>query len=248
MKLIGSLFSGIGGLELGLERAGVGRVVWQVERDRFCRGILARHWPLVDRSVSDVRYASSDVLDPVDIICAGFPCQDLSVAGTGLGLAGKRSGLWYEAARIIADLRPRVAFLENVAHGRNRWLPYVRRDLETLGYRTRAFVVAASDLGAPHERRRCFVVADTDRESLRDELEREPARWARDVRGGGEGLAIPPRDTRPAPGSPDWATLPALPRVDDGVPARVDRRRRALGNAVVPQVAELVGRIYLRAA
>ena len=99
---IGSLFSGIGGLELGLEWAGVGHTVWQVERDPFCRSILARHWPSAAR-FDDVRTVGAHNLEPVDVICGGFPCQDISYAGKGLGLAGERSGLWYEFARIIGE-------------------------------------------------------------------------------------------------------------------------------------------------
>ena len=100
---IGSLFSGIGGLETGLERAGLGRVVWQVEQDTYCRQVLAKHWPDVAR-FDDVRSVGAGKLERVDLICGGFPCQDLSVAGSGEGLNGDRSGLWFEYARIIYTL------------------------------------------------------------------------------------------------------------------------------------------------
>lgn len=159
---IGSLFSGIGGLELGLERAGLGSVVWQVEQDDFCRAVLAKHWPDVDRSVTDVRLASSANLVPVDVICGGFPCQDVSGAGKGAGLGGSRSGLWYEYLRIVSELRPRVVIVENVESGARRWLCEVRSALHELGYRTRAMGVSAADVGAPHLRKRIFVVAHTD--------------------------------------------------------------------------------------
>lgn len=96
---IGSLFSGIGGLELGLEWAGLGPVKWQVEQSGFCRRVLAKHWPNV-RRFRDVREVGSAELTPVDLICGGFPCQDLSSAGKGAGLAGRLSGLWWEFLRV----------------------------------------------------------------------------------------------------------------------------------------------------
>ncbi len=162
--MIGSLFSGIGGLEIGLEAAGLGPVAWQVEQDPFCRAVLAKHWPAVDRSVSDVRTAGASNLRPVDLICGGFPCQDVSGAGKGAGLAGERSGLWFEFARIVGELRPRIVVVENVASGARRWLCRVRSDLHTLGYRTRAIALSAADVGAPHLRRRIFIVAHRDGE------------------------------------------------------------------------------------
>ena len=130
--LIGSLFSGIGGLELGLERAGLGRVVWQIEIDPTRRRVLAKHWPYVRRYV-DVRERHE--LEPVDILCGGFPCQDVSDAsrGRGGGIEGQRSGLWKEYARIIGDLEPLFVIVENVAGAAiKKWLPTVRRDLHML--------------------------------------------------------------------------------------------------------------------
>jgi DNA (cytosine-5)-methyltransferase 1 len=159
---IGSLFSGVGGLELGLEWSGLGRTVWQVEQDEFCRQVLAKHWPDVDRSVTDVRCAGAATIVPVDVICGGFPCQDVSGAGKGAGLDGARSGLWWEYLRIVSEMRPRLVIVENVASGARRWLCAVRGALHELGYRTRALGVAARDVGAPHRRERIFVVAYAD--------------------------------------------------------------------------------------
>jgi DNA (cytosine-5)-methyltransferase 1 len=102
---VGSLFAGIGGFDLGFERAGM-RVSWQVEQDAYCRAVLARHFPDAAR-YEDVREVGIDNLDPVDLICGGFPCQDLSSAGRGAGIDGARSGLWSEFARIVRELRPR---------------------------------------------------------------------------------------------------------------------------------------------
>ncbi len=180
MLRIGSLFSGIGGLELGLEQAGVGRVVWQVEINPFCRAVLAQHWPHVDRSVVDVRAASPVRLAPVDALCGGFPCQDLSVAGKGAGLDGARSGLWREYRRAVAEFKPWLCVVENVASGASRWLPFVEADLAALGYRTQALHVRAVDVGAPHRRARIFVVAYADGVGL----QAGSARGSRGERGG----------------------------------------------------------------
>src|SRR6187200_1732128 len=100
---IGSLFAGVGGLELGLEWAGLGPTLWQVEQDKFCRAVLEKHWPQAER-FDDVCTVGSANLAPVQLICGGFPCQDVSSAGKGAGLAGERSGLWREFARVVREL------------------------------------------------------------------------------------------------------------------------------------------------
>lgn len=157
MLTIGSLFSGIGGLELGLERAVLGPVLWQVEQDPTCRAILAKHWPSA-RRLDDVRVRGAD-LGPVDLICGGFPCQDVSSAGKRAGLAGARSGLWREFARIVGAIRPGWVVVENVASGATRWVDAVVRDLGQLGYASLPLPLSASDVGAPHRRARVFIVA-----------------------------------------------------------------------------------------
>ena len=158
MRII-SLFSGIGGLELGLEAAiPHARTIIQVEQNAYCRQILAKHWPNAKR-YSDVREVDGARLPQVDLICGGFPCQDISGAGKGAGLAGARSGLWYEFARIIEEARPAWVVVENVASGAKRWVDAVRGDLGKLGYETLPVPVAASDVGAPHLRRRIFIIA-----------------------------------------------------------------------------------------
>ena len=173
---------------LGLERALGCRTVWQVERDPYARHVLAQHWPEVERH-DDVRTVGRHNLAPVDILCGGFPCQDLSAAGKGAGLAGDRSGLWFEMRRIIDELRPGWIVVENVAHTWRRYVPVVRRALWDLGYASLPLRVRACDVGARHERARIFLVAgppaDLDRVAVRLESEREAAGWL-DVRGGGE--------------------------------------------------------------
>ena len=111
------LFSGIGGFSLGLERAGMQTVAF-CEIEPFCRAVLAKHWPGV-KIYEDIRTLTAATLErdgiAVDVICGGFPCQDISVAGRGAGLAGERSGLWREYFRLVGELRPRVVIVENVA-------------------------------------------------------------------------------------------------------------------------------------
>jgi DNA (cytosine-5)-methyltransferase 1 len=160
---LGSLFSGIGGLELGLERAGLGRTVYQVERDAYARHVLARHWPDVPR-FDDVRTVGAHNLPRVDVICGGFPCQQISAAGRMEGLGTPeaptdRSGLWFEMRRIIDEQRPAWVVVENVAHTWRRYVPLVRRELWELGYATLPLRVRACDVGARHERARILLVA-----------------------------------------------------------------------------------------
>lgn len=154
---IGSLFAGIGGLELGLEWAGVGRTVWQVERDPFCQRVLARHWPDADR-FDDVRTVGAHNLAPVDVICGGYPCQPFSQAGRRKGQHDERH-LWPEFARILRELRPRFAVLENVSGHLSLGFGDVLGDLAALGYDAEWSCVRASDVGARHRRERVFIVA-----------------------------------------------------------------------------------------
>ena len=153
---VGSLFSGIGGFDLGLERAGH-EIAWQVEIDPFCQRVLTKHWPNVKR-YSDVTLVG-DELERVDIIAGGFPCQDISTAGKGVGIIGERSGLWREFARIIGKVRPKWVIAENVPTLRSRGLTLVLQDLGTLGYDAEWHCIPASAVGAPHQRDRIWIVA-----------------------------------------------------------------------------------------
>lgn len=248
---IGSLFSGIiGGLELGLEWAGLGPTLWQVEREPFCRVVLEKHWPEA-RRFDDVCAVGAAELAPVDLICGGFPCQDVSSAGSRAGLAGARSGLWREFARIVSELRPSWVVVENVTSGARRWVDAVVSDLGQLGYACLPIPVRADALGAPYQRARVFVVAlarasGDDRgqqpEAARvasrtreapdahgSELRQQPGRWGR-ARGQGAPVASVNRWREP------------MPPVGGMVPGAADGlARRAGGNCVVPQCAEVVG-------
>ncbi len=160
MLTMGSLFSGIGGLDLGLERSFKGQLqtAWQVEENQFCRSVLERHWPNAKR-YNDVRTVGAHNLEPVEILCGGFPCQDISIAGKGEGLNGKRSGLWWEFHRIINELRPSVVVMENVPAITIRGLSAVVGSLAQIGYDCQWTIISAKQCGAPHLRRRWFCVA-----------------------------------------------------------------------------------------
>jgi len=159
MITIGSLFSGIGGFELGLERAiPNAKTIWQVEQNEFCRKILEQHW--ADAKIyDDVRNITKDNVERVDILCGGFPCQDLSVAGKGRGINAERSGLWWEMHRIINELQPSIAIMENVPAITIRGLGAVLGSLSEIGYDAEWCTIRASDFGAPHRRERWFGVA-----------------------------------------------------------------------------------------
>ena len=143
---VGSLFAGIGGLDLGLERAGF-EIRWQVEIDPFARKVLEKHWPDV-RRFEDVRQVGGLDLEPVDVIAGGFPCKQTSRAaaifGRRVGLAGRDSGLWHEQRRIIELLQPRIAIVENPD---SEWLATVQGDLAGLGYRASRWPLTAASVG-----------------------------------------------------------------------------------------------------
>jgi len=226
------LFSGIGGFSLGLERTGGFETVAFCEIDPFCRRVLAKHWPDVP-CFEDVTTLRGEDVGPVDVICGGFPCQDISPAGRREGLSGARSGLWSEYARLVGELRPSFVVVENSSELLGAGLGDVLGDLATLRYDARWDCIPAAILGAPHGRDRIWLVADAAEVSRlhQPDVGQELRRWVSDDRNG-------------------WATSPwpstsaAVCRVDDGVPHRVDRTG-ALGNAVVPQIPEIIGHAIL---
>lgn len=239
MLTVGSLFSGIGGLELGLERAGM-RVVWQCEIDDYAQRVLRRHWPDVPK-YDDIRACGAHNLAPVDLICGGFPCQPHSLAGRRNG-SGDERDLWPEYRRILCELKPRWVVAENVpgllSTDAGRFFGGILADLATLGYDAAWSVLSACALGAPHARERLFLVAHAQRVGC-------------DWRGIGESGSR--RDD--APDQRDRCVQSAfwhpgadsLCRMADGFSRGLDKGKRlkALGNAVVPQVAELIGQMIL---
>jgi DNA (cytosine-5)-methyltransferase 1 len=323
------LFSGIGGFSLGLERAGMQTVAF-CEIEPFCRAVLRKHWPAVP-IYEDIRTLTADRLAAdgiaVDLICGGFPCQDISVAGKGAGIDGERSGLWSEYARIIGEIRPRYAFIENVSALLGRGFVRVLGDLATLGYDAEWHCIPASAVGAPHRRDRIWIVgyADCGRRAARQQAgqtvgqrrsaiatssdaraisdstingrfswrssDKQEGTRGRQSGGGGECSSNLANTDQPrlegwigqklqecasqrsawqsnssrqcsaAFGGGWWLAEPAMGelvdgvsgglvrfggRVAKGVPNRV-QKLRALGNAVVPQIPELIGRAIMEA-
>jgi DNA (cytosine-5)-methyltransferase 1 len=303
MPTFGSLFAGIGGIDLGLERAGW-ECRWQVEWDEFCQHVLAHHWPDVPRygDISAVDWAG---VEPVDLLAGGFPCQPFSFAGKQQRMADDR-WLWPEFARAVRELRPRYVLVENVPGLLvGGGMDAVLGELAELGYDAEWESIPASAVGAPHLRYRVWVVAYASGSRRREDAggasgdegadagwpshddhiadrdgqgnrarpvadangnehqgDGPPQRWARtsDVANPfgqrGRGGHARREDATDADASGEgigpgghggwWATEPNVGRVAHGVSARVDRLR-ALGNAVVPQVVEVIGRQLLAA-
>jgi DNA (cytosine-5)-methyltransferase 1 len=225
------LFSGIGGFSLGLERAGMNTVAF-CEIDAFCQKVLTRHWPCIP-IYDDIRQLTArrlhhDGIPFIDLICGGYPCQPFSIAGKQRGHDDPRH-LWPEMSRLIREIRPRWVVCENVAGHVELGLDTVLSDLDDAGYTTTPFIIPACAVGAPHRRDRVWIIAHAAGVGLpgtmgpqgrqpAQELSAEAFRWE----------------------------LPAPFTVgnDDGIPCRMERTQ-ALGNAVVPQIPELIGRAII---
>jgi len=232
---VGSLFSGIGGLDLGLERAGM-EIVWQVENDPFCCKVLKKYWPEV-LLLGDVKEIDFTTLPAVDLICGGFPCQPVSCAGKRKGDADER-WLWPEMFRAIRELRPKFSLLENVPGLLERGLSTVLCDLASIWHDAEWETLPAAAFGSPQLRYRVFIVAYPqgsieNGKVFRQDRIGQPQIKLRDCRSNTrrnyEGL---------------WGLEPKsrVVRMADGISLDVDNRLKALGNAVVPQVAEWIGR------
>jgi len=234
MKLtVGSLFAGIGGFDLGLERTGGFEIKWQVEIDDYCQRVLEKHWPHVQR-YGDIRTVTE--VERVDVLCGGFPCQDISYAGTGQGLAGERSGLWFEYLRLIRLVRPRWVIVENTAALLVRGMDRVLAGLAAAGFDAEWSVLRASDFGAPHERERVYILAHSNASN--------GEAWVGAEQDGPWPLFTEDHYSR----LPIWLQAACEPTgMGDGLPAQLYRSRvGAIGNAVVPQIVEWIGNQILK--
>ena len=271
---VGSLFSGIGGLDLGLERAGM-KVIWQSEIDPYCNKVLKKHWPEVINhgNIKDIKWGT---VERPDIICGGYPCQPFSTAGKRRGTDDSRH-LWPWVRDAISALRPKYAILENVRGHLSMGGLQVIGELAEIGYDAEWRVVSASGLGAPHRRERIIIVAYPceqqlngrghqhsqgeieERQALQEQTDRSSGYVANTE--GSSSRGTEPHHLRPRVWQTTelgeqncstrsigdwWETEPDVGRVADGIPSRVDRLK-GLGNAVVPQVAEYIGRLVMAA-
>lgn len=225
MLTVLDLFSGIGGFSLGLERTGGFRTIGFCESDERKREEIQRQWPGIPCFPDVATLSGNQISGKPNVICGGFPCQDVSVAGRRAGITGQQSGLWAHFARLICELRPRYAIVENTPGLLSNGMGRVLGDLADGGYDAEWDCIPAAAVGAPHLRARIWILAYP--RGLRDKTnDAICAGWPEFV----------VRDR--------WPAEPSVPRVDDGVSGWVVN---ALGNAVVPQVVEVIGRAILAA-
>lgn len=230
MYKIGSLFSGIGGFELGLERAIPAETIWQVEQDKFCQSILKKHWPKA-KIYDDVRNITKDNVESVDILCGGFPCQNISRCADMKGVEGEKSGLWWEMWRIISELRPKIIVLENVSTILQVGGREVLGSLAALGYDAEWGIVPASSVGANHRRKRWWAVCYASNTNTGPKKCKIQTR-GKEFKNGAFGT--PWNHWRSSTIEPPFCGM------DDGIPQRV-ARLKALGNAIVPQCSQWIG-------
>jgi len=264
------LFSGIGGFALAASW------VWKDELDivgfceieKYAQKVLQKNFPEVP-IYQDVQELKGKDFKNIDLITGGFPCQDISIAGKGAGIEGKRSGLWSEMCRIISEVRPKYAIIENVPMLIHRGLERVLCDLTKIGYDCEWQIIGADDVGAWHRRKRIWIVAYSNRFRKNKQQSRIRSKSIQSIRKNPNTLRQKisnssssrrkiglskeryrkERDTKKFINNSDrqrgrkakhnWTTEPNVGRVANGVPNRVDRLK-GLGNAIVPQVAELI--------
>jgi DNA (cytosine-5)-methyltransferase 1 len=231
MKVL-DLFSGIGGFSLGLKRAGMHTVAF-CEIDKFCQKVLSKHWPDVP-IYDDIKTLTSerleqDGIEPIDVICGGFPCQPFSVAGQKKGTADNRD-LWPEMFRLIKECQPTWVIGENVAGFVNMELERTALDLESEGYEVQPLVIPACAIGAPHRRDRVWIIAYSNSQDV--ERQREISCRTQKKIFISKGC---------------WGeTQSPVCGGGNGIPHRMDRLR-TLGNAVVPQIPEIIGKVIIEA-
>ena len=266
------IFSGLGGFSLGLERAGM-RTLAFCEIDKHCQKVLKKHWPSTP-IFDDVKEIKGQLLKgSIDLICGGFPCQDISVGGKQKGIHGSRSGLWKEYARLIKEINPRWAIIENVENLRKSGLVTVLNDLAAIGYNAQWYTLSAiGTCGLPHKRKRLFIISYPSSKRF-DECIGEGRHLQVDGEWDDKKILLENSGEKGIENegclSESWQTCPILSRravvdfrnsqpdhrtivssvrrVIDGIPsksheARRKQRIKQLGNSVVPQIVEFIGK------
>lgn len=248
------LFSGIGGFSLGLERTGGFETVAFCEIEEFPRRVLAKHWPKVP-CYHDVRELTAerltaDGITRIDVITGGFPCQDISSSGKQGGISAGRSGLWSEIIRLVSEIRPQIIIVENVSNllsgNGGAWFATVLADLAAVGFDAEWHCIEAANIGLPHGRDRVWILAYPHGERRRSLVKSQQIRSA-EVNN--QGLKAGWSDT--------FRLLPDVGRFFTGGGSRLERNDHGLsegvdqlkgyGNAVVPQIPELLGHAILEA-
>lgn len=238
------LFAGIGGFTLGLERTKQFETVAFCENDKDCQKVLQKNWSTIPifNNIEDLtnEKLQEKNINP-NVITGGFPCQDISNANinkekTG-GITGKRSGLWSEYARLIKEIKPSWAIIENVSAIRSKGLALVLQDLWKIGYNAEWHLISACSIGAIHRRERVFVIAYPNSARLQRHSEglEESSQICSQVQ-----ISAMRSQTR----KKEWLPIDKPPGMDDGVSRRAYRVRQ-LGNSVVPQIPEMLGKCIL---
>jgi DNA (cytosine-5)-methyltransferase 1 len=261
------LFSGIGTWTYALESLQVFETVAFCEIDKDCHKVLNKHWPTIPIE-KDISKLDASKYKDVDIVTSSFPCVDISIGGKRKGLIDEngertRSGLWFETKRIIADIKPKYAIIENVGNLRKLGLRQVLSDLAEIGYDAEWYTIRATDVGLPHQRERLFIISYPSKqrsdEHTREEryLQINQERKDSTIHSEGQGCQLKSeqvcpflserafkdyRDSR----TDKRATISEICRVTDGIPDKLheaDRKRRIkqLGNAIIPDIAYVIG-------
>ena len=249
-----SFFAGIGGIDLGLERAGH-ECVGQCEIDPYAIKVLEKHWPDVPR-FGDITKVKPDELPEAELWAGGFPCQDISTAGKQRGIHGERSGLFFDFMLLAAQVRPRFLLLENVRALIDGAISDVLGTLAEVGYDAEWQCIPASAVGAHHLRDRAFILAyprgfNVSGRGILPQNGRQDTFWQEKAEEWGINRKFPEMGTealsRLGEEWKDGNSEPPIPRIYDGIPRQLDRIK-GCGNAVVPQVAEYIGRILMEAS
>lgn len=259
------LFSGIGGFAIGLHKAGGFETTQFCEIDKHAQKVLRKNFPNVP--IHDNIKTLTCQLNEYDVICGGFPCVDISIGGAQKGITAERSGLWKEYLRVINEVRPKYAIIENVGQLRKNGLGVVLRDLSRIGYDVEWTCISAQSVGYPHQRERLFIISYPSKQRLNECIREERPlyineEWkSEETYSEGEECQSESIEVRPILSKGifdslrstypnEFTSVSSVCRVTDGVSegsyeSRRKQRIKQLGNAIVPRIAEIIGRAIM---